>query len=100
MKFGIWTANAPALLLLIPCSCIAPGLLLACSHPAPGLLMVYSCPPQFGSLHHHHQHITTFFGTARAAFYIHSFNVNVSVMVSVDLKDSKVLTDGQDYHDG
>ena len=44
MKFGKWTANAPALLLLIPCSCIAPGLLLACSHPAPGLLMVCSCP--------------------------------------------------------
>ena len=41
MKFGKWTANAPALLFLIPCSCIAPGLLLACSHPAPGLLMVW-----------------------------------------------------------
>ena len=44
MKFGMWTANAPALLLLLPCSCIAPGLLLACSQPAPGLLMVCSCP--------------------------------------------------------
>ena len=44
MKFGMWTANAPAQLLLLPCSCIAPGLLLACSQPAPGLLMVCSCP--------------------------------------------------------
>ena len=44
MKFGMWTANAPALLLLLPCSCIAPGMLLACSKPAPGLLMLYSCP--------------------------------------------------------
>ena len=44
MKFGIWSANAPALLLLLPCSCIAPGLLLACSQPSPGLLMVCSCP--------------------------------------------------------
>ena len=26
------------------------------------------CAPQFGSLHHH-QHLTTFFGTARTAFY-------------------------------
>ena len=43
MKFGMWTANAPALLLLLPCSCIAPGLLLACSQPAPGLLVVCSC---------------------------------------------------------
>ena len=40
----MWTANAPALLLLLPCSCIAHGLLLACSQPAPGLLMVCSCP--------------------------------------------------------
>ena len=40
----MWTANAPALLLLLPCSCIAPGLLLACSQPAPGLLIVCSCP--------------------------------------------------------
>ena len=44
MKFGMWTANAPALLLLLPCSCIAPGLLLASSQPVPGLLMVTSCP--------------------------------------------------------
>ena len=43
MKFNLWTANAPALLLLLPCSCIAPGLLLACSQPAPGLLVVCSC---------------------------------------------------------
>ena len=43
MKFGMWTAIAPALLLLLPCSCIAPGVLLACSQPAPGLLMVCSC---------------------------------------------------------
>ena len=70
MKFGMWTANAPVLLLLIPCSCMAPGLLLACSHPAPGLLLPWSwsCPPQFGSLHHH-QHFTTFISAARAAFY-------------------------------
>ena len=39
----MWAANAPALLLLLPCSCIAPGLLLACSQPAPGLLVVCSC---------------------------------------------------------
>ena len=44
MKFGIWTSNASAQLLLLPCSCIAPGLLLACSQPAPGLLIVCSCP--------------------------------------------------------
>ena len=44
MKFGVWTANAPALLLLLPCPCIAPGLLLAYSKPAPGLLMVRSYP--------------------------------------------------------
>ena len=31
----MWTANAPALLLLLPCSCIAPGLLMVCSCPAP-----------------------------------------------------------------
>ena len=74
IKFGIWTANAPTQLLLLPCACLAPGLLLACSQPAPGLLMVWSCPapgPAFGSLHHH-QHFTTFttfFGTVRAAFY-------------------------------
>ena len=40
----MWTANAPALLMLLPCSCIAPGLLLAYSQPAPGLLIVCSCP--------------------------------------------------------
>ncbi len=40
----MWTANAPALLLLFPCSCIAPDLLLACSKPALGLLMVCSYP--------------------------------------------------------
>ena len=70
MKFGMWTANAPVLLLLIPCSCMAPGLLLACSNTAPGLLLTYSwsCPAQFGSLHHH-QHLTTFFGKAIAVFY-------------------------------
>ena len=43
MKFGVWTANAPALLLLLPCS-FAPGLLLVCSQPALGLPMVCSCP--------------------------------------------------------
>ena len=62
----MWTANAPALLLLLPCSCIAPDLPLACSQPTPGLLIV--CSPQFGSLHRH-QDFTTFFGTAIAAFY-------------------------------
>ena len=44
MKFGMWTVNAPALLLLLHCSCTVPGLLLACFQPAPGLLMVFSCP--------------------------------------------------------
>ncbi len=44
LKFGMWTANAHSLLLLLPCSCIAAGLLLVCSQPAPGLLMVCSCP--------------------------------------------------------
>ena len=84
MKFSMWTANAPALLLLLSCSCIAPGVILACSWsalgllltcswftPAPDLFLVYSCswscPLQFGSLYHH-QHFATFFGTARAAF--------------------------------
>ena len=51
---------SPTLLMLQPRSCFAPALLLPCS---------WSCQPQFGSLHHHHQHLTTFFGTARAAFY-------------------------------
>ena len=40
----MWTANAPALLFLLPCSCIAPGLLLTCSWPAHGLLLPSSCP--------------------------------------------------------
>ena len=48
------------------CSCSAPALFLPCSCPAPGPTQ---WAPQFGSLHHHHQHLTTFFGTARAAFY-------------------------------
>ena len=48
-------------LMLQPRSCFAPALPLPCS---------WSCQHQFGSLHHlHHQHLTTFFGTARAAFY-------------------------------
>ena len=66
----MWTANAAALLLLLPCSCIALSLVLVCSQHAPGLLMVcsWSWPPQFGSLHHQ-QHFTTFFGTAKATFY-------------------------------
>ena len=70
LKYGVCTANAPALLLLFPCSCLAPGLLLACSQPTPGLLLLcsWSCPSQFGSLHQH-QHFTTFSGTAIAAFY-------------------------------
>ena len=81
--------------LLLPSSCPAlstsptPALLLpTCYYPAPALLLPYrasalpgpapgptllipcscSCPPQFGSLHHH-QDLMTFFGTARAAFY-------------------------------
>ena len=40
MEFGMWTASAPAPLLLLPCSCIASGLLLACSWSAPALLLV------------------------------------------------------------
>ena len=32
------------------------------------LLLFISCPSHFGS-QHNHQHLTTFFGTARAAFY-------------------------------
>ena len=69
MIFGMWIINAPDRLLLL-FSCLAPGLLLACSWPAPGLLLPrsWSCPPQFGCLYHH-QHLTTFFDTARAAFY-------------------------------
>ena len=39
---------SPTLLMLQPRSCFAPALLLPCSR---------SC--QFGSLHHHHQHLTT-----------------------------------------
>ena len=50
---------APTLLVLQPRSCFAPALLLPCS---------WSCQPQFGSLHRHHQHLTTFFGTVRGAF--------------------------------
>ena len=49
----------PAQVTLLPRSCFAPALLPPCS---------WSCPPQFGSLHPH-QHLTTFFGTARAGFY-------------------------------
>ena len=63
-------SSAPALFL--PCSCPAhaSALFLLCSWPAPALLQPCSwcCPHQFGSLHHC-QHFTTFFGTARAAFY-------------------------------
>ena len=44
IEFSMWTANPSALLLLLPCYCIAPGLLLACSQPAPGLPIVCSCP--------------------------------------------------------
>ena len=44
MKFGIWIANAPALLLLFPCSCIGPGRLLACSQPAPALPLILPTP--------------------------------------------------------
>ena len=52
---------------LLPSSCPAPAsdLLLPSFSPAPGPTQ---CPPQFGSLHHH-RNLTTFFGTARAAFY-------------------------------
>ena len=42
---------SPTLLMLQPRSCFAPALLLPCS---------WSCQPQFGSLHHHHQHLTPF----------------------------------------
>ena len=63
------SASSPTLLL--PCSCpvLTSALLLLCPAPTlPGQPSYCTCPPQFGSLHHH-QHITTFFGTARAAFY-------------------------------
>ena len=74
IEFSMWTANAPALLLLLPCYCIAPGLLLACSQPAPGLPMVCSCPAPGPA----HPSLAVFissstlrliFGTAIAAFY-------------------------------
>ena len=58
----------PAQFLLLPCSCPAqllPFLALLLVQPRFSLLQLL---PQFGSLHHH-QHLTTFFGTARAAFY-------------------------------
>ena len=52
---------SPALLMLQPRSCFVPALPLPCS---------WSCPPQFGSLHHH-QHLTTFFrhGESRLLWY-------------------------------
>ena len=50
VQFGMSTANTPALVLLIPCLGVAPGLFLACSYPAPGLLLVCSCPA-FGPAH-------------------------------------------------
>ena len=53
---------APALpypTFVLPGPALGPALLHPCSS---------SCPPQFGSLHYH-QHLTTFFGTARAAFH-------------------------------
>ena len=73
----------PALLcsaLLLRCSCPDPALLLpcsflllACSWPAPTLLLSCSLsyPPQFGSLHHHHQHLMTNFwhGESRLCWY-------------------------------
>ena len=70
-------------LLPLPSSFPAPALLLPTySYPTPAqfLLLPCSCPAQLlpfltlllvqllGSLHHH-QHLTTFFGTAIAAFY-------------------------------
>ena len=82
----------PALLLpcSFPCSCSTPAYLPTCSYPAPALFLLLPCscsalllpfvavlllqpcscsrPPQTGSLHHH-QHLVTFFGTARAVFY-------------------------------
>ena len=55
-----YSCPAPALLMLQFRSYFALALLLPCS---------WFCPPQLGSLHHCHQHLTTFFGTATAAFY-------------------------------
>ena len=76
---------APALLppcyhsastLLLPYYCPAPALLLSGSCPAPALLLPCSCSRQFGSLYHH-QHLTTFFGTARAIFYGINSSLNI-----------------------
>ena len=57
-------SSAPALFL--PCSspAHASALLLICSWPAPALLLPCSwpCAAQFGSVHQHNQHLSTYFG--------------------------------------
>ena len=60
----------PVPALLLPCSCFysALALILAHSYPSSACSWFWFCQVQFGSLHHH-QHLTTFFGTAIAAFY-------------------------------
>ena len=63
-------SSAPALILPYSSPAPASARFLLCSWPTPTLLPAcsWSCQVQFGSLHHH-QHLTTFFGTARAAFH-------------------------------
>ena len=96
----MWTANAPALLVLLPCSCIAPGLLLACSQPAHGLLMAcsYHAPgPGHPSLAAFIiiSTLRLFFGTAIAAFYgtnCHFQTKRISQIESGEVRPTDELT--------
>ena len=96
-----YSCSVPAYLLL-PYSCPVPisALLLPCPASAlpgpalgPALLLPCSssCPPQFGSLHHQH-YLTTFFGTARAAFYGKVFTAKVCTPGNVQTSLSQVLS--------
>ena len=64
------TCSCPdsALFLLLPCSC--PASATPVPAPASALLLPCSCscPPTFGSLHHH-RYLMTFFANARPAFW-------------------------------
>merc|ERR1719431_968712 len=79
LSLSLCSSPAPASAPPLPYSCLAPCKLLSCTFLVSPQFLPSSCPPQFGRLHHHHQHLMTFFGTARAAFYgIASYLVRVS----------------------